>query len=394
MTNLQTILNKSERLVIGVLSGTSVDAVDIVLIKFKGKGENVSLKVLEYKEYKIPSGIREFVLKVSHKESGSVDDVCRLNFILGKFYSNCINKFLEQNNLRSDKIDVIGSHGQTIHHLPVTENFKGIKYKSTLQIGDPSVIANQTGIITIGDFRTADVALDGGGAPLVPYLDFVLFRSNKINRILLNIGGISNLTYLPAKCKFSDVVAFDTGPGNMMIDYLSQKFFLKSFDKDCNISKKGSVNKRLFSDIRKKDTFINKKYPKSTGRELYHKSFVDSIIKKYKSEPKENILRTFTEYTAYSVSENIKRLLKLNNKKFELLVSGGGASNCLIMESLKNYLPNAVVSKVNSSGITTSNKEAVLFALLANETLNGNTTNLKSVTGASKNAVLGKICLV
>ena len=162
MTNLHKILNKSERLVIGVLSGTSVDAVDIALIKFKGKGNNVSLKVLEYKEYKIPAGIREFVLKVSHKESGSVDDVCRLNFILGKFYAACINKFLKQKGVSPNKIDAIGSHGQTIHHLPLTENFKGIKYKSTLQIGDPSVIANQTGIITIGDFRTADVALDGG----------------------------------------------------------------------------------------------------------------------------------------------------------------------------------------------------------------------------------------
>ncbi|MFZ4592549.1 MAG: anhydro-N-acetylmuramic acid kinase, partial [Ignavibacteria bacterium] len=357
MTNLHKILNKSERLVIGVLSGTSVDAVDIVLIKFKGKGENVSLKVIEYKEYKIPAGIKEFVLKVSHKESGSVDDVCRLNFILGKFYANCINKFLKQNGISAKKVDVIGSHGQTIHHLPLTEKFNGIKYKSTLQIGDPSVIANQTGIITIGDFRTADVAHDGGGAPLVPYLDFVMFRSNKTDRILLNIGGISNLTYLPAKCKFIDVVAFDTGPGNMMIDYLSQKFFSKSFDKECKISRKGIINKKLFSDIKKKDTFLLKKYPKSTGRELYHKSFVDSILKNYKSEPKENILRTFTEYTAFSVSENIKRLLKLSNKKFELLVSGGGASNYLIMDGLKNYLLNAAVSKVNSGGITTSNKE-------------------------------------
>ena len=394
MTNLHKILNKSERLILGVLSGTSVDAVDIVLVKFKGKGENVSLKVLKYKEYAIPSDIRNFVFKVSHKETSIVDDICRLNFILGKFYSNCINKFLKQNGISPDKIDAIGSHGQTIHHLPKAESFYGINYKSTLQIGDPSVIANQTGIITVGDFRTADVAVDGGGAPLVPYLDFVLFRSNDTNRILLNIGGISNLTYLKAKCRFNDVIAFDTGPGNMMIDYLAQKFYSKSYDKDCRISQKGVINYHLFSEIKRKDTFRLKKYPKSTGREFYNKSFVDSIIKNYKSEPKENILRTFTEYTAYSVSENVKRLLKLNNKKFELLVSGGGASNCLIMDGLKKHLPNADVNKVNSGGISTSNKEAVLFALLAHETLNGNSTNLKSVTGAKKNAILGKICLV
>jgi len=171
MNNIQKILNKSERLVLGVLSGTSVDAVDIALVKIKGKGSNVTVKVIDYKEFKIPSKIKDFVLKVSHKESGTVDDVCRLNFILGNLYANCINKFLKQKGISAKDVDVIGSHGQTIHHLPVLESFNGIRYRSTLQIGDPSVIANQTGIITIGDFRTADVAADGGGAPLVPYLD-------------------------------------------------------------------------------------------------------------------------------------------------------------------------------------------------------------------------------
>lgn len=393
MTKFQKILNKSERLVLGVLSGTSVDAVDIALVKIKGKGTDVAIKVLEYNEFKIPSTIRDFVIKVSYKESSSVDDVCRLNFILGKFYANCINKFLKQKGINSENVDAIGSHGQTIHHLPFTEKFLSIKYRSTLQIGDPSVIANQTGIITIGDFRTADVAVDGGGAPLVPYLDFLMFRSKKTDRILLNIGGISNLTYLPIDCAFNDVVAFDTGPGNMMIDYLSKKLFSKNFDKDCKISKRGALNKKLFDEIKKNDSFLLKKHPKSTGRELYSKRFVDGILEKYKSETGENILCTFTDYTAFSIADNIKRLLKLKHK-FEILVSGGGANNRLIMEGLKRYLPEAEISKVDSKGITTSNKEAVLFALLANETLNGNTTNLKSVTGAKKNVILGKICLV
>jgi len=393
MNNFQKILNKTERLVLGVLSGTSVDAVDIALIKIKGKGSNVSVRVIDYKEFKIPPTLKDFVLQVSHKESGTVDDVCRLNFILGKFYAKCINKFLFQKGISPEKIDIIGSHGQTIHHLPLSEKFNGIKYRSTLQIGDPSVIANQTGIITVGDFRNADVAVDGSGAPLVPYLDYYMFRSKKSDRVLLNIGGISNITYLPVNCEFNDVIAFDTGPGNMMIDYLSKKLFSQNYDKDCRISVKGIVNIRLFEDIIKNDTFLHKRHPKSTGRELYSKRFVDRILRKYKNESGENILKTFTEYTAYSISVNVKRNLKLKHS-YEMLVSGGGANNRLIMEGLKRYLPKAIVSRVDLNGITTSNKEAVLFALLANETLNGNATNLKSVTGAKKNVILGKICLV
>jgi anhydro-N-acetylmuramic acid kinase len=220
-----------------------------------------------------------------------------------------------------------------------------------------------------------------------------MFRSSKTDRVLLNIGGISNITYLPVKCEFNDVIAFDTGPGNMMIDYLSNKLFAKNYDKDCKISRRGIIHKNLFDDIIKNDTFLLKKHPKSTGRELYSKGFVENILKKYKGVPGEDILKTFTDYTAYSIAENIKKNLKLKHK-FEVLVSGGGANNVLIIEGLKSYLPDAQISKVNSNGITTSNKEAVLFALLANETLNGNTTNLKSVTGAKKNVILGKICLV
>lgn len=393
MKRFQKILNKSERKVLGVLSGTSVDAVDIVLLKIKGGGSNLKLKVLNYKEYKIPSNIKDYVLKVSNKKTGYVDDVCRLNFLLGKFYSICINKFLKEFKLSSEKIDLIGSHGQTIHHLPDAEKFGNITYKSTLQIGDPSVIANNTKIITVGDFRSADVAVDGGGAPLVPYLDFVLFKSDKCDRILLNIGGISNVTFLKKGCKFDDVIAFDTGPGNMIIDYLSKKYYKQDFDKNCKIALKGRVDEKLLKDILSADKYIYKNPPKSTGREYYNSVFAEKIIRKYRDVPSENILRTFTEYTAFSISENIKRFFN-NKSNYEILVSGGGAKNKVILNTLKNYLPDSKIEVLNEQGINNSNKEAVLFAVLAHETLNLNKTNLKSVTGASKNVVLGKISLV
>ena len=392
MNKFLKILNKSERLILGVLSGTSVDAVDIALVKFKGKGGDLKFKVLHYDEYKIPASIKNYVLKVSDKETGYVDDVCRINFLLGKYYSECINKFLKHYKINSDSIDAIGSHGQTIHHLPKAEKFGNIVYKSTLQVGDPSVIANNTGITTIGDFRTADVGVNGGGAPLVPYLDFVLFRSRNTDRVILNIGGISNLTYLPVGCKFEDVIAFDTGTGNMMIDYLSRKFYGQEFDKDCKNALKGKINDKLFKDILSADSYTRIKPPKSTGREFYNSEFVNSVLNRNKKILKEDVIRTFTEYTAFSISENIKKFIKIKGE-YELLVSGGGAHNQLIMKALQNYLKNAKVKNVNHNGIDTSNKEAVLFALLAHETLNLNAANLKSVTGAKKNVILGKICI-
>ena len=392
MNKFQRILNKPDRIIIGALSGTSVDAVDVVLARFRGSGENVEIDVLNYNEYRIPAEIRKYVLKVSSRETGRVDDVCRLNFLLGKFYAKCINRFIKNNKINIDKIDVIGSHGQTIHHLPITEKFGNIRYKSTLQVGDPSVIANDTGITTVGDFRTADAGVMGSGAPLVPYLDFVLFRSKSIDRIVLNIGGISNLTYLPVRCDFVDVIAFDTGPGNMMIDFLTKKFYAKEYDKDCNISKRGIINEKVLNDIKNADAYFKIKPPKSTGREYYNSYFIENILQKNKKVRHEDILRTFTEYTALSVSESIKKYIKLKNN-FELHVSGGGANNTIIINGLRKYNNDAVVKRVSNSGITASNKEAVLFALLAHETMNMNCTNLKSVTGAKKNVVLGKICL-
>ena len=392
MNKFLKILNKTERVIIGVLSGTSVDAVDVVLTRIKGRGEDIKLTVLRYNEYKIPDEIKKYILKVSSKETGYVDDVCRLNFLLGRFYSDCINKFIRANKINARKVDAIGSHGQTIHHLPEEIKFAGIKFKSTLQVGDPSVIANMTGIITVGDFRAADVSVMGGGAPLVPYLDFILFRSNVTERIVLNIGGISNLTHLPCKCNFNNVNAFDTGPGNMMIDYLSKKYYGKEFDRDCRNAKRGNVNDKIFRDILNGDTFLHVKPPKSTGREFYNSRFVENILRKNKKVSKEDTLRTFTEYTAFSISENIKQYLRIKSR-FELLVSGGGANNKLIMDSLQKYNTNASVIKLSHRGITASNKEAVLFALLAHETLNLKCTNLKSVTGANRNVILGKICI-
>jgi len=392
VVDLVELIKKKERKVIGVLSGTSVDAVDIVLINIKGTGIKSEIQVIDFQSFKIHANFKDFILKCSRKCENDVEDICKLNFQIGTLFAKCINNFLKLRGLSGKSIDIIGSHGQTIYHMPQITGEFGLKTKSTLQIGDPSVIANLTGIITVGDFRTADVAANGDGAPLVPFLDYILFSDKIKSKILINIGGIANLTYLKPSCKIDDVIAFDSGPGNMLIDGLCRHYFSKSYDKNAKIASKGKINKVLFEFICSEDKYFQSKPPKSTGREYYGIEFLNKIIKKSKNIPKEDVLRTVTEFTSYSLYYNISHFIKQNNIS-EILVSGGGALNPVIMNSLKSYFGNSKVGKLELKGINTANKEAVLFAVLANETISGNFNNVPKSTGARKNVVLGKICL-
>lgn len=390
--DLVELIKKKERKVIGILSGTSVDAVDIVLVNIKGSGKKSNIQVIDFQSFKIQSKFKDFILKCSRKNESNVEDICKLNFQVGTLFANCINKFLKLRGLSSESVDVIGSHGQTVYHIPHYSGEFGIMTKSTLQIGDPSVIANLTGIVTVGDFRNADVAAGGDGAPLVPFLDYIMFSHKTKSRILINIGGIANLTYLKPDCRIDDVIAFDSGPGNMLIDGLCSYYFHKSYDKDAKIASKGKINKLLFEFICREDEYFRMKPPKSTGREYYGKAFLKNIINKSKNISEEDVLRTVTEYTSYSLYYNISHFVNEKNIS-EIFVSGGGASNPVIMNSLKSYFVNSKVGKLELKGINPANKEAVLFAVLANETISGNFSNVPRSTGAKKNAVLGKICI-
>lgn len=391
--DLIELIKKNERKVIGILSGTSVDAVDIVLLNIKGNSINTSIQVIDFQSFKISNNLKNYILKCSRKGENDVEDICKLNFLIGRLFADCINKFLKIRCISNRKIDLIGSHGQTIYHIPKISTEFNIKTKSTLQIGDPSVIANLTGIVTIGDFRTSDVAVDGDGAPLVPYLDYILFTDKNKSRILINIGGIANLTFLKKNCKIDEVIAFDSGPGNMMIDGLCREYFDLEYDRDSKIALKGKVNKNLFDYICNEDKYFKSNPPKSTGREYYGKLFLNKIINKSKNINKNDIIRTVTDYTAYSIYYNINHFIR-NENISEILVSGGGAENFVIMDSLKSYFPKSLVGKLEYKGINTANKEAVLFAVLANETISQNYNNVPSATGAKKKAILGKICPV
>ncbi|HEX2787858.1 MAG TPA: anhydro-N-acetylmuramic acid kinase [Ignavibacteria bacterium] len=402
MQNLKDVFNKESLNIIGILSGTSVDSVDIIQVTVKGSSETTNFEVKTFDSFKILPEIKEFTLNCSLNDTASVENICKLNFLIGHLFADCINKFLQKHNINKESIDLIGSHGQTIHHIPSYYKISDYSFKSTLQVGDISVIANKTGITTIGDFRTADIAVGGDGAPLVPYLDHVLFRDKKLNRILINIGGISNLTYLQAGGNLNDIIAFDCGPGNMLIDGAMNVLYSKQFDEDGKIAFSGKINDKLFSFLKTEDKYVAAKPPKSTGREHYG-ILLNKILEKFsvvgentnnggdrevKNIPKEDIIRTISEYTAYAIDYSIKNFI--NADIDEIILSGGGAKNLYVKKRLEELYPAKVVV-MNHSGVTAENKEALLFALLANEAIRGNSANVLSVTGAKKNVILGKL---
>lgn len=390
MNKFLSLLKKNEKTVAGVLSGTSVDGVDVVLVKIRGSGMNTKLNVIDFESYPINKKLKDFILKCSSVKESNAEEICKLNFLLGGLFASSVKKIISKNNFKSNEIDLIGSHGQTIYHSPLNEKLFGFNSKSTLQVGELSVIANQTGITTIGDFRTADISAGGEGAPLVPYLDYIMFSDKKKSRAFVNIGGISNVTYLRKSCSQNQVIAFDTGPGNIILDYLMKKFYGKKYDTNGKVAAAGKVNEKLFENICSSDKFYKKKPPKSTGREYYNNYFADNILKKFKRLNHKDILATFTKFTAFTIYFGLR---KFNFKIDELIVSGGGAKNFTLMNYLKEYFKDAEVKEINENGINYDNKEAVLFAVLANEIACGNKANMTAVTGSKKNVYLGKICL-
>lgn len=394
MQKLIELSKKDSKYVIGLMSGTSLDGVDVALVEINGNWIETKINLIGFLEYPFPLGLKELVLKNSVRETSNVEDITRLNFLIPQIYNEAIDSLCKDIMFDKSKINLIGSHGQTIHHLPGYINYFDHQVASTLQIGDPAVLAKLSGVVTVGDFRTGDVALGGQGAPLVPYFDYLIFHSTEKNRALLNIGGISNITILNKDGRQQDVLAFDTGPGNMMIDLLMKKFYGKNFDKDGIIAMAGKINNDLLIALITKDSFIEAKPPKSTGREYYGEEFLNPLLSEFADVSPEDWLHTVTKFTAYAVHRNYEKYILEETKVNELFVSGGGAKNKFLYQSLANYFgDNTDVKVIDEIGISSDAKEAICFAVLANETISGNTSNIPRTTGASKPTILGKICL-
>ena len=379
------------KLVVGLMSGTSLDGVDAVLLRVTGKGMTTTFKQLAFVQHPFPRGLRKLLLKNSAPETSRVDDIARLNFFLAELYAEAVKKVTRRGKVKMSQVALIGSHGQTIQHLPKPHKMLGRIIRSTLQIGDPSVVATMTGIPTVGDFRVADIALGGQGAPLVPYFDWLVFRSKKKNRIMLNIGGIANMTVLPKNCPAERVYAFDTGPGNMIVDALMHEFYGKRYDRNGKTSAKGMVSLELLYRM-SKHPYLKMRPPKSTGREEFGREYVNEFLRYAKRHDRRDIIATAAQFTVYAVYDAYKRFVESYMKVDEVIVSGGGAKNQYIVGELRRYFGSQKVRLIDEFGISSDAKEAICFAILANETMAGNPTNLPGVTGAKKKVVLGKIC--
>ena len=376
-------------LVAGLMSGTSVDGIDVALVEISGEGFHHTVEPLAALSVPYPRDVREAILEISDA-STHTSRISQMNFLLGKLFGDAVVEACRQSNIPLEKLELIGSHGQTIYHQGSASALLGHEVASTLQIGQPAVIAERTGVPVVADFRTADMAAGGQGAPLVPYADYLLFRDQRLGRVALNIGGIANLSAIPAAAGPEQVIAFDTGPGNMLIDALISLLSkgTKRFDEDGKLAASGTVNRRLVEELMELP-YLRQKPPKSAGREQFGTSFVADLLKKGLAPP--DLVATVTAFTAASIADAIQRFVDPVMKVDQVIVSGGGARNPRIMSGLKDLLPGTEMLTSNEFGIDPDGKEAIAFAILAYESYHRRPANLPSATGARRSCVLGKL---
>lgn len=385
---INNVLNKKKKLSIGLMSGTSMDGIDACLIEIEGNYTDTKINLIDFITLNYTSKEKERILKLCDIKTSTVDEICYMNTYLGNKMGQAAIEVCKKANINIKDVDYISSHGQTIYHMP--------DQNSTMQIGELSNIAAVTGCITVGDFRPSDMSYGGQGAPLVPYVDYILFSSKDKGRILLNLGGIANITVLKAAGKEEDVIAFDTGPANVLIDEIVKIITdgKQCFDDGGKMALKGRINEQWLDEMLSSDIYLLKKPPKSTGREYYTKKYAMNLYEQGINKGLDiiDILATITAYTAKSVTNQIDMFVLDKCKIDELYVSGGGAHNQLIMNLLSDYI-EADVKTVNSLEFSGDSKEAIAFAILGNEFLCGRTNNIPNSTGSNRKVIMGKLSL-
>jgi anhydro-N-acetylmuramic acid kinase len=368
---LYQIAKKPIRKVIGLMSGTSMDGLDIAFCEITGDGLTTKVQLLHFITVPYDQHMKEQILSVFSKENVSLQNLTLLNAWIATQHANMVNASLKTWGVSAKEADLIASHGQTIYHAPKSLHPTDEFDNATLQIGDGDHIAVKTGIITLSDFRQKHIAAGGEGAPLALYGDYLLCGSETENRLLLNIGGISNFTYLPANAKLNEVCSTDTGPGNTLIDAYMRKHYNKSFDKDAAIAKEGIVQEDLLNKLLE-EHFFNLPIPKTIGPELFNIAFVEKAIQAlgHKQISVPDIIATLTLFTATTMVDAIYKLIP-RSESFTVYTSGGGMHNPMIMQHLKSLLPNIQIESSEKLGIQPDAKEAILFAVLANEAVAG-----------------------
>lgn len=397
-------------IVAGVMSGTSADGINVALVSITDSGKKVgesdksrkklrragvvtaspTFNLLGHAEYPYSKDVRQAVLKAMNAVRASVADLARLNFVLGELYADAV--LAAQKKFRM-KVDLVGCHGQTIYHQGEASLSLGKRVAVTWQTGEGAVIAERVGVPCVSDFRPADMAAGGKGAPLVPFLDYFLYRDSRVGRIAQNIGGIANLTAIPPGASLDDVMAFDSGPGNMVIDQMMERLYGKSYDRHGEIAASGTVNEAALAKLMRL-SYFSQKPPKTAGREEFGSEFMERFLRACGRSSKSDLVATATAFTAISIADAAERFVQQGRGRYsEMIVSGGGAKNSTLMGMLANALwPLGVTLRLSDEfGVPSEAKEAVAFAMLAYETWHRRASSVPSATGAKHAAVLGKI---
>jgi len=391
---LARLTQQPSRLVCGLMSGTSVDAVDAALVRISGSGTDTRAELVQAHELPFPDEARDMILNNAEVSTSTVSDVCVLRTLLAKLYAQAVRECCEKAAIEPSAIDLVGMHGQTLYHLPEPLEIAGYDIRSTFQCGNAPALAHELGVPVVSDFRSADMAAGGQGAPLVPYVDFLLYRSFEEHRILLNIGGIANLTWLPAGCMEDHVLAYDSGPGNIVLNALMHHFYGKQFDEGGAVARRGRLNQDLFGWMMS-HPYFRKQPPKSTGREVFGMQYIEMLLEMARDfdivDP-EDIIATAAQMTVETIASGIEWVVEAR-MHYSGFVSGGGAKNEFFTEGLKHKLGPGILRPGGEIGINPDAKEAMCCAVLANEWLFGKKGNIPAVTGAAEKVLLGSLSL-
>lgn len=395
---MELFKRKEIRKVIGLMSGTSVDGIDAALVEITGDPYDGKVRLLEFENKPFPEEVRARIFELFDTGRATVDKVGYMNVLLGELYAQAAASVVKKAGIDMAEIDCIGSHGQTIYHHPQICREDGFPIRYTVQIGEGAVIANRTGIPCVSDFRVADMAAGGQGAPLVPFTEYLLYKSNSKTILLQNIGGIGNITVLPADCTTSEVYAFDTGPGNMIIDGLMSRFTQgkKKMDEGGQTAACGRIHTSLLKELCSHDYF-NEKPPKSTGRELFGDAYINWLYGRLLkcNISFEDAIATVTDFTAWAIEDSYRQHILPHYSANQLLIGGGGSYNHVLVDRIRKRLEQYGVEVLlqEDLGFNSDAKEAVAFALLADCTMQGSCNTIPSVTGAERPVVMGKISL-
>ena len=378
-------------IVAGVMSGTSADGINVALVRVSARGRGRPRHtLLSHAEYPFPAPVRRAILGLMNAELARVADLARLNFLLGELYAEAVARTARKHRV---KVELVGCHGQTLYHQGQAERFLGRRLAVTWQTGEGAVIAAGLGVPVVSDFRPADMAAGGKGAPLVPFVDYLLYRDDRVGRIAQNIGGIANLTAIPADGSLGDVIAFDTGPGNMVMDAVMDDLYGKRYDRDGKVAAGGRVLDAVIAGLLRAP-FFRQKPPRTAGREEFGREYVSRFLQLCRGAHKADVVATATALTARTIADAVQRFALRDGGGYrEMIVSGGGAKNPTLMAMLHGELKSLGLELRFSDefGVPSEAKEAMAFALLAYETWHRRPSNVPSATGAKRAVILGKV---